>query len=196
MKTTFSPTALAELEKIITPNLDGLEPGWEYFDADEELSPFTEIVVKSTGHHTDIEPSRIKFFYTNKPKKDGGRYITGSIVVRDPVERKLNNTLDYFVFIYFPLWAKLDVKNKAIQLDKILCGAEIVPGKDMAEVVLKKKPADSKEYLNNLHYFGADDVLRSSEIVDMAVSQMISEEADRKKALKETQKLNKASKDE
>jgi hypothetical protein len=196
MSTTFNASAFAELDKITTPNLDSLDPTWEYHDADDELGPISKTITDRTGHHTDIDPSRIKFFYTSKPKKDGGRFITGSIVVRDPVERIMDDTYDYFVFIYYHVWKKLDSKNKAIQLDKILCGAELVPGKDMAEVVIKKKAADSKEYLNNLHFFGPEDVLKSSEIVDMAVSQIIADEADRKKALKEQQKQNRKNKDD
>jgi hypothetical protein len=57
--------------------------------------------------------------------------------------------------------------------------------KDPSEVLFKKKQTDSREYTENMRHFGADEVLRSSEIVDMACSQAIEqakEEAKRAKS--------------
>jgi len=191
MSTTFAASAFAELEKLQTPNLDNLQPDWEYFDADDELEEFTTYLAKHTGHHDDLEPKRIKYFYTTKIQKDGGRFVIGSLAARSTVERMLNDKYDYMLFIYYPVWKNLDTKNKAIQLDKLLCGVDIKPGKDMAEIVAKKKPTDSREYLDNMAYFGSDDVIKSSEIVSMGVEQILSDIAEQKKLAKEAKKKKK-----
>lgn len=191
MSTTFAASAFAELEKLQTPNLDNLQPDWEYFDADDELEEFTTYLAKHTGHHDDLEPKRIKYFYTTKIQKDGGRFVIGSLAARSTVERMLNDKYDYMLFIYYPVWKNLDTKNKAIQLDKLLCGVDIKPGKDMAEIVAKKKPTDSREYLDNMAYFGSEDVIKSSEIVSMGVEQILSDIAEQKKLAKEAKKKKK-----
>lgn len=190
MSTKFAASAFAELEKLQTPNLDSLEKDWEYFDADDELEEFTTYLAKHTGHHDDLEPKRIKYFYTTKIQKDGGRFVIGSLAARPAVERMLNDKYDYMLFIYYPVWKNLDTKNKAIQLDKLLCGVDIQPGKDMAEIVAKKKPTDSREYLNNMAHFGSEDVIKSSEIVSMGVEQILKDIADKKKQEKEQRKQN------
>lgn len=191
MSTTFANSAFAELEKLQTPNLDNLQPDWEYFDADDELEEFTTYLAKHTGHHDDVEPKRIKYFYTTKIQKDGGRFVIGSLAARSTVERMLNDKYDYMLFIYYPVWKNLDTKNKAIQLDKLLCGVDIKPGKDMAEIIAKKKPTDSREYLDNMAYFGSEDVIKSSEIVSMGVEQILSDIAEQKKLAKEAKKKKK-----
>ncbi len=196
MSTKFNASAFAELEKVNTPNLDSLQPDWEYFDADDELVEFTTYLAKNTGHHDDLEPNRIKYFYTTKIQKDGGRFVLGSLIARPAFERMLNDKYDFMLFIYYPVWKNLDTKNKAIQLDKLLCGVEVKPGKDMAEIVAKKKPTDSREYLNNMAHFGSDDVIKSSEIVSMGVEQILKDIADKKKMEKEQRKQNRKKSDE
>lgn len=190
MSTKFAASAFAELEKLNTPNLDSLQPDWEYFDADDELEEFTTYLAKHTGHHDDLEPSRIKYYYTTKIQKDGGRFVIGSLAARSTVERMLNDKYDYMLFIYYPVWKNLDSKNKAIQLDKLLCGVDVKPAKDMAEIIAKKKPTDSREYLDNMAHFGNDDVIKSSEIVSMAVEQILHDIAEQKKIEKEQKKQN------
>lgn len=190
MSTKFAASAFAELEKLNTPNLDSLQPDWEYFEADDEIGEFTEYLAKHTGHHDDLEPKRIKYYYTTKIQKDGGRFVIGSLVARPTFERMLFDKYDYMLFIYYPVWKNLDAKNKAIQLDKLLCGIDIQPGKDMAEVNIKKKPTDSREYLNNMAHFGSDDVIKSSEIVSMGVEQILKDIADKKKQEREQKKQN------
>ena len=61
----------------------------------------------------------------------------------------------------------------------------MAPGKDPSEVLFKKKQTDSREYTENMRHFGADEVLKSSEIVDLACMQAIEqakEEAKRAKS--------------
>ena len=189
MSTTFASSAFAELDKIKTPQIDG---EWNYQDADDELRQIATFIASKTSHESEIEPSRIRFFYTNKVKKDGGRFIIGTLSVRDELERVNNDEFDYFLCVYYPVWKDLDSKNKAIQLDKILCGVNLAPGKDPAEIVVKKKATDSREYLENMKHFGNDDVLKSSEIVDLAVTRILEEAAEKKKIAKEANKNKKA----
>ena len=162
MNTTFAPSAFAELDKISTPNFDAAGE-WNYQDADDELALIAKFLASKASHESEIDPSRIKFFYTNKVKKDGGKFIIGTLSAID----------------------ELDLKNKAIQLDKILCGVQLAPGKDQAEVVVKKKPTDSREYSENMKHFGELEVLKSSEIVNMAVERILEDAAEEKKLKKE-----------
>ena len=48
--------------------------------------------------------------------------------------------------------------------------------------------------LDNLHHFGNEDVLKSSEIVDMAVKKLIMDAAEKKKLDKDLKKQNKKKK--
>src|SRR5258708_3353638 len=169
MSTTFAASAFAELDKFKTPTIDG---SWTYQDADDELKPIAKFIAAKTSHNSEIDPNRIKFLYTTKVKKEGGRFGIGSLAMRSDIERLVNDEYDYILTIYYPVWKNLDSKNKAIQLDKILCGVELAPGKDAAEVVVKKKPTDSREYTENMKHFGEVEVLKSSEIVDLAVQRI------------------------
>jgi hypothetical protein len=187
MSTTFSSSAFAELDKFKTPNFDAAGE-WSYQDADEELQEIAKFIVSKSSHNSDIDPSRIKFLYTTKVKKDGGRFVLGSLAMRSDVERMVNEEYDYIAIIYYPVWKDLDSKNKVIQLDKILCGVDLAPGKDPAEIVVKKRQTDSREYLENMRFFGPEEVLKSSEIVDLAVQRIIEEEAEQKKLAKEQNK--------
>lgn len=184
MSTTFAPTAFAELDKIKTPNYDGAAP-WNYQDADDELSLIAKFIASKTSHESEIDPSRIKFFYTTKVKKDGGRFIIGTLSAIDEIQRMINDQYDYILCIYYPVWKDLDSKNKAIQLDKILCGVDLAPGKDQAEVVVKKKATDVREYVENMNHFGKEDVLNSSEIVNSAIESLLEKAAEDKKIKKE-----------
>ena len=194
MATTFAASAFAELDKFKTPNLDGLHKGWTYADANDELVPIAKFIASKTTNGSDIDPTRIKFFYTSKVKKDGGRFILGTLSARDEMERLIHDDYDYILCIYYPVWKDLDSKNKAIQLHKILCGVDLAPGKDQAEVVVKKKPTDSREYTENMNHFGAEEVLKSSEIVNLATQRIIEEELEKKKIEKDRKKQEREAK--
>ena len=193
--TTFAPSAFAELDKITTPNFDAAGE-WAYQDADNELSLIAGFLALKSSHESEVDPTRIKFFYTTKVKKDGGKFVIGTLSAIDELNRMMNDQYDYILCIYFPVWKDLDSKNKAIQLDKILCGVQLAPGKDPAEVIIKKKPTDSREYSENMRHFGELEVLKSSEIVNMAVTSIIEKAAEDKKIQKELNKKPKKSKSE
>jgi hypothetical protein len=194
MSTTFAPSAFAELDKIKTPNFDGVTE-WNYQDADDELALIANFIASKTPHNSEIDPTRIKFFYTTKVKKDGGKFIIGTLSAIDELSRMINDQYDYILCIYFPVWKDLDSKNKAIQLDKILCGVDLAPGKDQAEVVVKKRATDSREYTENMKHFGELEVIKSSEIVDLAVQRIMEKAAEDKKLKKEQNQAKKKKKD-
>lgn len=182
MSTTFAPSVFTELDKLKTPEFPKENFGeWEFQDADDELRGIAEFIKNKTPHNSEIEPGRIKFLYTRKAKKDAGRYIAGFLMARSNMDKMVNDDYDYFIVVYHPVWKDLDSKQKAIQLDKILCGIEIAQGKDMAEVIHKKKPTNSREYIENMRHFGADEVLRSSEIIDLACASAIEKEKENSK---------------
>lgn len=182
--TTFANSAFAELDYLKTPEFPTENFGnWEFQDADDELRVIAEFIKAKTSHNSEIDPERIKFLYTTKAKKDAGRYIAGYLIARSNMDKMVNDDYDYFLVVFHPAWKSLDSKQKTIQLDKILCGIEIAPGKDPSEVLFKKKQTDSREYTENMRHFGAEEVLKSSEIVDMACVQAIEKaKEDAKKA--------------
>lgn len=192
MSTTFANSAFSELDKFKTPSIDGI---WNYMDADDELKPIAKFIASKARHESDIDPERIKFFYTKKVKKDG-QFTIGTLSAIDELNRMVNNDFDYIITIYYPVWKDLDSKNKAIQLDKILCGVELKPGKDQAEVVVKKKATDLREYSENMKHFGELEVIKSSEIVNLAIQRILEEEAEAKKAAKEAKKDKKKNKNQ
>lgn len=155
----------------VTPDMLGSQ---DYMDADDELSPMADLIKQQTSHNYDIRVDRIKFLYTNKAKKEGGRYIIGELMVRNEKERVVYDACDYVVIVYHPVWKDLDKPNKFIQLDRLLCGIEIEIKKS-GEEAIKKAAYDCREYIDNLHYWGADDVLKSSETVHLAITRHIEE---------------------
>jgi hypothetical protein len=112
------------------------------------------------------------------------------------MDKMVNDEYDYFLVVYHPAWKGLDSKQKTIQLDKILCGVEMAQGKDMADVVFKKKQTDSREYIENMRHFGADEVLKSSEIIELACIQAIEREKEDAKKAKEGTPIDANSLDE
>lgn len=193
MSTTFNDSFFKELDKFTTPNFDGAAK-WEFHDADEELAPIAEFIHKHTPHNSQIDPARIKFYYVSKPIKEGGRYIVGNLKAIGVFERDMISDFDYYILISYAIWKNLDSKNKAIQLDKVLCGVELAEGKDPAEVNVKKHPTEIREYENNVKFFGADTVLNSSEIVHRAGEQIAEAEAEDRKQKKEAAKEKRAAK--
>ena len=75
-----------------------------------------------------------------------------------------------FRSVYYKSWKELDIENKVIQLDKILCGYSV----DVNNKT-KKYSVDSKEYVSNLRHYGEVKVLNSSEIVDMKIERIVDE---------------------
>jgi len=184
MSTTFATSAFEHLS-CVTPNIQIEE--WDFIDADEEMVEIAQFIKEHTPHNMNIEPERIKFFYMNKPKKIGGKFVIGDIAVRPRVERLIENKLDFIVFIHYAVWKELDNENKVMQLDKVLCGADV---NTMDADDVKKKATDSREYVENMKHFGSDKILNSSEIVHLTVERMLEEEKEAKKIAKEAAKAN------
>ena len=135
-----------------------------FLDADEEMQMIASYIKKHNQHNEYISPSRIKFLYSPKPKKDGGRFVLTDIFKRSNMEKMVNDQYDFIITAFYDVWSKLEPEQKVIILDKALCGIEI----DEEEDKTKKKTPDSKEFLANMHYYGADKVMRISEIIDMS----------------------------
>jgi len=185
MTTTFAESAFAELDKFKTPDFPKENFGdWEFQDADDELRHIAEYIKKKTPHNSDIEPERIKYLYTRVAKKDAGRYVAGFLVARPNIEKMANDDFDYFLAVYHPVWKALDSKQKAIQMDKLLCGIDIKEGKDPAELVFTKKATDTREYKENMNHFGIEEVIKSSEIIDLACFSAIEKEKEEAKNAK------------
>lgn len=135
-----------------------------YLDADEEMQMIAEYIKKHNQHNEYIEPARIKFLYAPKPKKDGGKFVLTEVFKRSEMEKCCNDQYDFIVTAFYDVWIKMGSEEKVILLDKALCGIEVVEDKT------KKKAPDSKEYLANLYFYGADKVMKISELVDMSCS--------------------------
>lgn len=175
------------LENVSTPEIvvEVLEKtvvfagGISYMDADDELLEIAKFIKMNAEHNSEIKPERIKYLYTTNVKKDGGRYVLGQLTLRSDVEKMVNDDYDYILSVYYKSWKELDIENKVIQLDKILCGYSV----DVNNKT-KKYSVDSKEYVSNLRHYGEVKVLNSSEIVDMKIERIVDE-------IKEERKNNK-----
>lgn len=165
--------------KNSTPVIQGLE---DFIDADDEMLEIAEYIKKHNQHNEYIEPKRIKFLYSPKPKKDGSRYILFELTRRTNMEKMINNDFDFILTVFYDVWATLKPEQKIIQLDKALCGIEIDISE--AEAKSKKKSPDSKEYVANMLLYGPQKVMEISSMVDMACVSAIEtrkEEAKNKK---------------
>ncbi len=171
------------LQQVVTPEIQieirdkdiVFVDGGKYLDADEEMQQVANWIKANTFHNSEVKPERIKFLYTTVAKKDGGRYVLGTLQLRSDIEKMVNDSFDYIVSVHYKSWKELDISNKVIQLDKILCGISMGEGKT------KKTSVDSKEFINNLRHYGAEVVLQSSEIVDMTIDRIIEQEKLEKK---------------
>lgn len=173
------------LQSVVTPEIEVLiskengvtfNDGTTLFDADDELIEIARYIKMNAVHNGEIEPERIKYLYTTTAKKDGGKYVLGVLEARSLKEKRVNNDFDYILTVYYKGWKELDIENKVIQLDKLLCGVKVT-----TDNKIKKRSIDSKEYINNLRHYGADKVLKSTEILDMAIDRIINEEKEEKK---------------
>jgi hypothetical protein len=179
--TTFSNMAFSDIEYAcntpdvhhINPNVNALEFG--YIDGDEELKDIANYIVQKVPSKQErIDVERIKFLYTSKPKKEGGRYVAGYLISRSDIERIVDDRYDYIVCVYYHAWKNFDVKTKVIQLDKIMCGINIEIDIEQNRII-KRNQADIREFQESINYFGAKEVITSSEIVDLAVDSAIEE---------------------
>ena len=157
--------------------------GTQHLDADDELLPIAEFIKSNADHNSDINPTRIKYLYTTLVKKDGGRFVLGGLKPRAEEERMINNEFDYILYIHYKSWKELNIENKVILLDKILCGVDI----DLNNKV-KKQAVDIKEYDSNLRCYGVEKALNSSEIISMAIDRIVGEEKEERKNKKKKDK--------
>jgi hypothetical protein len=179
-------------EKLDSLNLENtpvLPVDYEgYMDADDELSPIAKHIKSTTVHNADIETSRIKFLYsTLSPKREGGRYVLSSLTKRSDIDKMVNDEYDYIITVYYDVWKDLDRSNKIIQLDKALCGIDMGT---LEKPTLKKSTPDTREYNDNLRHYGAEIVLDSSEMVDLACQRISEEKKEKKREERELKKLN------
>lgn len=177
--------AMADVEAV-TPDMLG---SIEFMDADDELAPMARSIQRQTPHNQDLNVDRIKFLYTNKSKKEGGKFTIGELSARNEKERAVFDEYDYVLTVYYPTWRELDKMNKFIQLDRLLCGVEVETKESGIDVItkIKKGPFDCREYMDNMHYWGADAVLKSSEVVHLATSR-IAEQTKESKSKTKTKK--------
>jgi len=94
------------------------------------------------------------------------------------LEKMVNDEFDYILIVHYKIWKSLDIENKVIQLDKILCGV------DVSTEEAKKSQVDSKEYLANMNFFGADTVLKSSEVINLGMMSIVEKEKEEKQNAK------------
>jgi len=168
LKDVQTPEILVEIQKKDSV----FSGGSKYLEADDELLPIARWIKSNTKHNAGIMPERIKYLYTTVVKKDGGKYVLGSLSLRTDVEKMVSDDYDYILFIHYKSWKNLDIENKVIQLDKILCGIDI----DDIENKTKKHSVDVKEYKGNLNQYGTEKVIQSSEMINMAIEQIVDEE--------------------
>ena len=164
MKTSTTILDFGPLNKLTTPVLD---KNTNSMDADDELRKIAEYIRDRTTHNSLIKPERIKFIYVKKPKKEAGRFIIGELIMRGDYEKMINDDFDYIVPVYYPVWKDLDIENKIIQLDKVLCGIDM--GGDGEDEKLGKNQKDTREYSVNMNHFGIEKVIHSSETVHLAM---------------------------
>ena len=155
----------------VTPKLpEGFEG---YMDADDELKIIANRIKNATVHNSDIESNRIKFLYcTKNPKKEGGRFVLTSLIKRSDMEKMVNDDFDYIITVYYDVWKDLDSENKTLQLDKALCGIDMGT---LDKPQIGKKTTDTREFNDNLRHYGAEKVLNSSEMVDLACQRIMEE---------------------
>jgi hypothetical protein len=179
----MSEEKYSALKGVVTPEIEvfatkegvTFEDGSTYLDADDELKEIAKYIKVNLTHNSEINPDRIKYLYTTESKKDGGRFVVGQLIVRKEMEKMVNNDYDYILVVFYKVWKELDMEHRVLQLDKLLCGVDTGSAKS------KKYNVDSKEYINNMRHFGAESVLKSTEIVDMAISRILDEEKEEKK---------------
>jgi hypothetical protein len=170
--------------KNSTPVIQDLQT---YMDADDEMLSIAQYIVKHNQHNEYVLPERIKFLYSPKPKKDGGRYSLFDLIKRSEIEKMVNDDFDFILTIFYDVWSKLEPEQKIIQLDKALCGVDMGDGEEIEK--LKKKAPDSKEYVSNMYHYGAEKVMRISEVIDLSCASAMEERKEKEKNAKKAKKL-------
>ena len=168
--------------KNLTPVIQELD---NYFDADDEMVLIANYIIKHNQHNEYVLPQRIKFLYSPRPKKEGSRYTLFDLIKRSEIEKMVNDEFDFILTVFYDVWSKLEPEQKIIQLDKALCGIDMGDGESEK---IKKKSPDSKEYVSNMLFYGADKVMRISEIVDMSCESALEQRKEKEKALKKSSK--------
>ena len=171
--------ALEQQIKNNTPIFQSIE---EYEDADDEMLFLANHIKKTTQHNEYIEPNRIKYLYSGKPKKDGSRYTLFELFKRNPMDKMINDSFDFILTVFYDVWKSLESEQKIMTLDKALCGIDMG---DMENQKISKTPPDSKEYTANMRFYGADKVMNTSEMIDRACQQIIDDKKDQARAAKE-----------
>jgi len=162
-----------------------------YIDADDELKDIAQKLKTSSKYLSEIEPNRIKFFYTNKPKKKGDNYEIFNLMLRNEIEKNIEEAYDYILTVYYAVWAQLDPKQKVISLDKALCGIDFGTGE---EIKFGKASPDCSEFKNNMKEYGATEVMNTSEIISLACVRIAEEAKEAKKQAKADKAAKKAAK--
>lgn len=168
-------TATITKFKNSTPVIQNFEG---FMDADDELLEIAKYIKTTTQHNEYIEPEKVKFLYSSKPKKEGGRYVISDLIKRSEMEKMIDDTYDFILTVFYDVWKDLDGEQKVVLLDKALCGIDMG---SMEKQKLGKKTPDSREYINNLMYFGPEKVLKISEIVDLACNRVLEEKKEKAK---------------
>lgn len=153
------------------------------FDADDEMRPIARRLTQEGERTTGIDPARIKFLYSDKPKKLGG-YTLFDVIKRSEMEKMCNPDFDFIVTVFYDVWAKLDGEHKVIALDKALCSIK------QEEEKVKKVTPDSMEYKDNMYRFGPDKVMRASETINYACEDAILQRKQRAKDKKNAPALD------
>ena len=175
--------------KSLTPKIQDFN-GFE--DADDELREIASYVKKTTTHNEYVEPDKVKFLYSSKPKKDGGRYVIHDLSKRSDMEKMIDDTYDFILTVFYDAWKDLGGEEKVILLDKALCGIDMG---DMEDQKIGKKSPDSKEYVTNMMFYGADKVMKLSETVDLTCQRIMEEKKEESKNKKRTKTIDDVIKD-
>lgn len=182
--------AILEKLKHSTPTFAEMR---EFEDADDEMKDIASYIKKTASHNSDIEPARVKFLYTNKPKKDGGRYTLFDLIKRSNMEKMIADEYDFIMTIFYDVWKDITPEQKIISLDKALCAIDMG---DMENQKIGKKAPDSKEFTSNMKCYGSEKVMETSEIIDMACQRIIDTKKEEQKEIKARNKMFKNSKKE
>lgn len=174
--------------KNSTPVYQSIEA---FEDADDEMLFIANHIKKTTQHNEYIEPDRIKYLYSNKPKKDGSRYALFDLFKRSDMDKMINDTYDFILTVFYDVWKSLEPEQKIMLLDKALCGIDMG---SMESQKIGKTPPDSKEYTANMRFYGAEKVMNASEMIDLACIRIIEEKKEQAKMAKEGKQNKKGKK--
>ena len=163
----------------------------KFIDADDELKAIAKKLKTTSKYLSEVDPDRIKFFYTNKPKKRGDNYEIFNLMLRNELEKTIEESYDYILTVYYAVWAQLDPIQKVISLDKALCGIDFGSGE---EIKLGKASPDCSEFKNNMKEYGATKVMDTSELITLTcrrIAEEVKEAAKQAKADKAAKRKNK-----